>query len=121
MAKYNEFINRVEQCVAQKLKEISSQQSSAINFALDLRGQSEQDCTALASAVAEILNSAAGDIAKEIQRDHAGDYVPTNPRGVAPDVRAKIKDEYNGTNLPEVMERYGVSRATVWRCVKREY
>lgn len=32
----------------------------------------------------------------------------------------KIKDEYNGSNMMEIIERYGVSRSTVYRMLKRK-
>jgi len=79
-----------------------------ITYFMDIRGNTESDCHALAEAVKN-----------EIRQEFAGERVSIRKQYNCTPYADKIAAEYNGNNMDEIRERYGVSRSTVYRCLKR--
>jgi hypothetical protein len=71
-----------------------------------LRGQPPDDCVALSNAVKA-----------QIRFMYKGDRVRIRSGRPACVTHAQIKANFDGTNIKEIMERYGVSRSTVYRIV----
>ena len=74
-----------------------------ISYFTSLRGLPDADGIALAAAVTNW-----------IRENYKGERVRIK-KVLTGCQRARIKAEFNGTNLAEIMERYGVSRSTVYR------
>ena len=117
------FINQVRDKVRKHLREVSAQQGDAIGYFMDLRGNSNSDSAALANAVAEMLRSAEKDIVEDLAQSAARDgfeiVVKTKYKHPL-DVREKVKQEYTGYNMAEIMERYNISKRTVNRYAGRK-
>lgn len=79
-----------------------------IIYFMDIRGNHERDCQALAEAVKN-----------EIRKEFKGERVSIRQPYKGTPHADKIATEYNGSNMDEIRERYGVSRSTVYRCLNR--
>ncbi len=80
---------------------------SMIDYYMDLRGNPPEDCQALAKAVMQ-----------SIRERYQGERVTIRKRTSS--IKRQIRAEFNGQNIEEIMHRYGVSRATVYRYLGRK-
>ena len=70
------------------------------------RGMSKKDGAALSEAVQ-----------KWIRDNYNGERVRIKKGQRRSEYADQIKREFDGTNMGEITERYGVSRSTVYRCL----
>ena len=75
-----------------------------INYFVTLRGLPESDGAALAAAVTH-----------ELRTRYQGERVTIRKVQQRLHLKKRIAAEFDGTNLAEIIERYGVSRSTVYR------
>lgn len=73
-----------------------------ISYFMDLRGLPESDCNALAQAVTE-----------QIRAQYQGERVTIRKK--PPDIQAQVQAAYNGRNVAELAEHFGISRSCVYR------
>jgi len=112
-----DIIERVRACINARLREVSDQQADAISYYMDLRGNPETDCQALASAVASMLDGISDQVAADLRQEtHADDAdLVVKIRHKHPQhIRARVAAEFNGTNADQLATRYGISRRTVY-------
>ena len=112
-----DIIERVRACIDARVSEIRAQQADTIIYMMDLRGNPETDCQALASAVASMLDGISDQVAADLRREtHAdgADLVVKIRHKLPQHIRARVAAEFNGTNAAQLATRYGISRRTVY-------
>ena len=76
-----------------------------ISYCTDPRSGVEPDGQALAAAVTDLVRERYATRATQAAHRRA-------------EIRAAVRNEFNGRNCREIMERYGISRRTVYRYLK---
>jgi len=108
---------------SQEKEDFVSRMGEMISYFMDVRGMPDTDCHSLSAAVQsqinEYLAEKVEEVQQEIRKEFKGEtiYIKQGYRGT-PHAEA-IAAEFTGKNMDEIMERYGVSRCTVYRCVNR--
>ena len=89
---------------------------------LSLRGVPESDYKALSSAVRVVTDEAIekqiNSVDYKIRSEFKGETIYIKKQCLGTPHAEAIAAEYTGKNMAEIRERYGVSRSTVYRCVK---
>jgi len=79
-----------------------------ISYFMEIKGNTAEDCKSLSQAVKN-----------EIREQYKGERVSIKKQKQKHIHAAAIKKEFNGTNLKEIIDRYGVSKTTVYRLINK--